>query len=1138
MTFPADLTAYLAQHGDLLGAAAMAATKPLHVPGRDAVIEVPLLRKPFEAQSHLITANIRALQHGEKSLLVSGATGVGKTLVTQGIVHGHAAGKGYRAIILCPPHLTAKWKREIEMTIPGAYAQIVDSYRDMTRMRRMDKAVGAGWWVVSNSKAKLGPKWKPAVMDRHGFAICPLCMEKQVRQDKQSGEQVDMLAEEFAESRMECCHCETPLWQWTSELDRWPVAQYVHKKLKGYFDYSIVDECFPGGTPVECGDGVKPISQVKPGDMAWSWDGDRRVLRRIVRVIKKTGVNKLVEVIHTAGRIRCTPNHKIWTERGMVPAGELRSGDRIKKTVPSVRKLDAGACEKPEEEILQRRVLCRHKGQESGEHLQDMRKGPVILLKQQENLLLKTVLRGSKETSKHEEVPDVRHSILEEASCSRVLLSGLCPPGQADRQDVRCVRRIVLLAQAEEKVLRAWVRAESQELTSCTRCNKSIGLGPGAGGGPGERKEQVVGPAVCCCGYCAPGVEGGGGDRRRHALHGEAEGQGPQEERCLVEARLEDASIHESGISEGPEACCGEDIECCSGEVVCVVDGGEEADVYDLEVEGTHLYFAGGVLVSNCHQARGDDTAIGYAMGSVVAATRYSILLSGTIIGGRASHVRSLTLRTSPRSLLAEGIGWKSETLFNERYGRLEKKMASKETRTADNKQSRGRRTTTLSKRVVPGVMPSLFRHLMARTTFLGLDEIADNLPLLNEEVIAVKMEKKLAAAYDETEEALSACVKMLLAQRNTKMLSKMLVTLIGYADHPFGWGDIGYDDEELGQWVHVVTPKEFSKDLQWAKEKALVAEALKEKAEGRKFWIYATMTGKRDVVGRLESQLTKAGLKIAVMRSTIPTNEREEWIAKMAPGVDGVISHPQLVETGIDFFDNRPRTYNIPTIMFAQCGYNLFTLRQAAGRHWRIGQDQECRTKYFFYEGTMQARAMALMGKKLSASLMIEGKFSSEGLAAMAGDEGSLEMAMARSLVEKLDDLDVGRAWGKITANPSGNAQETTQKKDGPVIQAAKPAYRVADLLAGFNSNAPESLQDASDDEGEESVAEVVREAPSVIPGVEIGSWWRVRGSQSLPVKVAEARGGLVSVCRAGTRTPLPAIPATQFLAQFSPVR
>lgn len=781
MTFPADLTAYLAQHGDLLGAAAMAATKPLHVPGRDAVIEVPLLRKPFDAQSHMITANIRAIQHGEKSLLVSGALGTGKTICALAITHGHAEGRGYRAIVLCPPHLVGKWRREIITTVPGAYAQVVDSYRDMTRMRRSDKPVGAGWWVVSNSKAKLGPKWKPAVMERHGFAICPLCMEKQVRQDKQSGEQVDMLAEEFAESRMECCHCKTPLWQWTSELDRWPVAQYVHKRLKGYFDYSVIDEA---------------------------------------------------------------------------------------------------------------------------------------------------------------------------------------------------------------------------------------------------------------------------------------------------------------------------------------------------------------------HQGRGDSTAIGYALGSIVAATNYSILLSGTIIGGRASHVRSLTLRTSPQSLLAEGIGWKSETLFNERYGRLEKKMASKETRTADNKQSRGRRTTTLSKRVVPGVMPSLFRHLMARTTFLGLDEIADNLPLLNEEVIEVKMEKKLAAAYDETEEALSECVKMLLAQRNTKMLSKMLVTLIGYADHPFGWGDIGYDDEELGRWVHVVTPKEFSKDLQWAKEKALVAEALKEKAEGRKFWIYATMTGKRDVVGRLESQLTKAGLKIAVMRSTIPTNEREEWIAKMAPGVDGVISHPQLVETGIDFFDNRPRTYNIPTIMFAQCGYNLFTLRQAAGRHWRIGQDQECRTKYFFYEGTMQARAMALMGKKLSASLMIEGKFSSEGLAAMAGDEGSLEMAMARSLVEKLDDLDVGRAWGKITANPSGSPQETTQKKDGPVIQAAKPAYRVADLLAGFNSDAPESLQDASDDEGEESVAEVVREAPSVIPGVEVGSWWRVRGSQSLPVKVAEARGGLVSVCRAGTRTPLPAIPATQFLAQFSPVR
>jgi hypothetical protein len=95
---------------------------------------------------------------------------------------------------------------------------------------------------------------------------------------------------------------------------------------------------------------------------------------------------------------------------------------------------------------------------------------------------------------------------------------------------------------------------------------------------------------------------------------------------------------------------------------------------------------------------------------------------------------------------------------------------------------------------------------------------------------------------------------------------------------------------------------------------------------------------------------------------------------------------------------------------------YNLFTKRQASRRAWRIGQTEECRVYHLFYADTMQARAMTLMGKKLSASQSMEGKFSMEGLAALAGDEGTIETAMARSLVVSLgEDLDVGRAWKRV---------------------------------------------------------------------------------------------------------------------------
>ena len=85
-------------------------------------------------------------------------------------------------------------------------------------------------------------------------------------------------------------------------------------------------------------------------------------------------------------------------------------------------------------------------------------------------------------------------------------------------------------------------------------------------------------------------------------------------------------------------------------------------------------------------------------------------------------------------------------------------------------------------------------------------------------------------------------------------------------------------------------------------------------------------------------------------------------------------LSHPKLVETGLDLFD-KGGVYNFPTLIFYQTGYNLFTMRQASRRAWRIGQRKDCKVIYLYYGGTLQARAMSLMGKKMEAAQALEGK-------------------------------------------------------------------------------------------------------------------------------------------------------------------
>jgi hypothetical protein len=56
---------------------------------------------------------------------------------------------------------------------------------------------------------------------------------------------------------------------------------------------------------------------------------------------------------------------------------------------------------------------------------------------------------------------------------------------------------------------------------------------------------------------------------------------------------------------------------------------------------------------------------------------------------------------------------------------------------------------------------------------------------------------------------------------------------------------------------------------------------------------------------------------------------------------------------------------------------------------------------KFFSYANTMQSNCIRLMGRKVLVSMMMEGKFSGEGLAGIEEDSDMMS-AMARELVEQ----------------------------------------------------------------------------------------------------------------------------------------
>jgi len=129
------------------------------------------------------------------------------------------------------------------------------------------------------------------------------------------------------------------------------------------------------------------------------------------------------------------------------------------------------------------------------------------------------------------------------------------------------------------------------------------------------------------------------------------------------------------------------------------------------------------------------------------------------------------------------------------------------------------------------------------------------------------------------------------------------------------------------------------------------------------------------------------------VLTTEVPPESREGWYERqLRAGVQAVICHPKLVQTGLDLIE-------FPTILFYETGYSIYVLRQASRRSWRIGQRLPVKVKFLHYAETMQESCLRLMGKKLLVSLAMEGKFSSEGLQAI-NEEDDILMAMARELV------------------------------------------------------------------------------------------------------------------------------------------
>lgn len=434
------------------------------------------------------------------------------------------------------------------------------------------------------------------------------------------------------------------------------------------------------------------------------------------------------------------------------------------------------------------------------------------------------------------------------------------------------------------------------------------------------------------------------------------------------------------------------------------------------------------------HLFKGKSTDQASAYHDLVMAAKYTINLTGTLFGGKSTDLFWLRYRID--AAVRHDFAFHDEVRWAELYGRLERTLKQDEA-TSDGVFSGRRRYVTKAKEI-PGISPAIFARLLISCIFVRITDLGWKLPPYAEEIVHLDMATDQQLQYDWLNQSLLEYVKVkgYTASKQDRMVAQKLLGVwlqnclgrpntgfrpetvmysvnkqvklpVPVKDIPFatGWAetdepflmvdflahvdasaiqetDVVLDPEAYGEYALHLAPV-VPEGALLPKEQWLVDYCVAEKEQQRKVLLYVRQTGTRDIQPRLQHILADAGLDAVILPDSVEPKKREAWIQQRVAEMDVLITNPKKVETGLDLIQ-------FCTCIFYELDYSLFTLWQAMRRVWRLGQEQSVKVLFPVYAGTMESAALALMGRKMQAALLLYGDNAASAITDEAGGSGN----------------------------------------------------------------------------------------------------------------------------------------------------
>ena len=292
-------------------------------------------------------------------------------------------------------------------------------------------------------------------------------------------------------------------------------------------------------------------------------------------------------------------------------------------------------------------------------------------------------------------------------------------------------------------------------------------------------------------------------------------------------------------------------------------------------------------------------------------------------MGGYSSTLFHLLYRFSPD--IRTEFGRSDEHRWVQRYGFEEHTVGKPDDDSVEDGRNSRRRKFRKTVRERPGLVPSALFHIIGNTVFLKLADVASGLPDYTEQILLSSMDSE----EDATGYSQRSAYGSRSCARSWRRRSRLAPSGCWRPTFRPSWptpraAPRGRRSSTPGAVTSSCRCRPCRERSSTPRRRPWWTWWRRSAWRGAGVLVYATHTGTRDITERMDDILTRHGFRVAVMKAdAVAPERREAWVEeRVKQGIDVMICHPRLVQTGLDLID-------FPTLCWFETEFSVFQSTQ-----------------------------------------------------------------------------------------------------------------------------------------------------------------------------------------------------------------